>query len=380
MEQNMAVLMTPPKVQFLDDNGDPLSGGKVYAYSAGTSTPKDTYTDAGAGTPNANPVILDSAGRADIWLSGSYKIVLKTSADVTISTTDNITSFNASTTTTFLDTAFILQDDGDTSKQAKFDVSAVSSATTATYTLPNASTTLASTTTTQTFTNKTLTSPVITTPTMNVLDSDFTIQDNSDATKQAQFQLSGITTGTTRTYTLPNATGTLADLDTAQTMTNKTLSTGCVLPVKTMRRISHQTYTTSASLATTIPGDDTVPQITEGVQIMTDSLSARTTTARWIIVIDGCGANSAAANNNAMALFVAGGTNAVRTCCTVQQGANEVLGFHMSYEFVPGTTSATALEVRAGASAGTFRMNGNSAGRFYGGTMACTMSVWEVEE
>ncbi len=46
--------------------------------------------------------------------------------------------------------------------------------------------------------------------TITAADSNFTLQDNVDATKQAQFQLSGISTGTTRTFTLPNASGTIA--------------------------------------------------------------------------------------------------------------------------------------------------------------------------
>ena len=77
--------------QELDNNGTPLSGGKIYTYEAGTTTPKATYTDSTGNTANANPVILDSAGRCSIWLGdGGYKFVLKTSADVTISTVDNI--------------------------------------------------------------------------------------------------------------------------------------------------------------------------------------------------------------------------------------------------------------------------------------------------
>lgn len=87
----MATLFPNPKMRFFDANGDPLNGGKIYTYAAGTSTPLDTYTTYAGSTPNANPVILNSEGYADIWLGAAlYKIVVKTSADVTISTTDNI--------------------------------------------------------------------------------------------------------------------------------------------------------------------------------------------------------------------------------------------------------------------------------------------------
>lgn len=93
------VLFTPPYAEFQDDNGNPLNGGKVYTYLAGTLTPQATYTDQGGLTANANPVVLDSSGRASIWLdnSVSYKFVVKTSADVTIRTVDNVTPFNSST-------------------------------------------------------------------------------------------------------------------------------------------------------------------------------------------------------------------------------------------------------------------------------------------
>lgn len=85
--------------QFFDNNGNPLSGGKLYSYEAGTTTPQATYTSASGGTAHANPIVLDSAGRVatgEIWLTAgqNYKFELKTSAEVTLATWDNITGIN----------------------------------------------------------------------------------------------------------------------------------------------------------------------------------------------------------------------------------------------------------------------------------------------
>lgn len=86
-------VMPSPVFTGFDNNGDPLSGGKLYTYAAGTTTPLATYTDVGLLTPNANPIILDSGGRATVFLrSTSYKFVLKTSADVTVWTQDNVSA------------------------------------------------------------------------------------------------------------------------------------------------------------------------------------------------------------------------------------------------------------------------------------------------
>lgn len=100
----MATLFPLPKFQAFDTNGNPLSGGKLYTYSAGTTTPQVTYTDQGGGTPNANPVVLDTRGEADVWLDPAlvYKLVLADSADVTIWTVDQVNKANSSSDWSFL--------------------------------------------------------------------------------------------------------------------------------------------------------------------------------------------------------------------------------------------------------------------------------------
>lgn len=81
--------------QFLDDNGNPLAGGKLFSYLAGTTTPEATYTTSAGNVAHQNPIILDAAGRVpsgEIWLTNGvlYKFVLNTSANVLIATYDNI--------------------------------------------------------------------------------------------------------------------------------------------------------------------------------------------------------------------------------------------------------------------------------------------------
>jgi hypothetical protein len=89
----MTTALSPsPKQQFFTAAGVPLVGGKLYTYAAGTSTPLATYQDSTGTVSNTNPVILDSRGEANVWLtpSDAYKFVLKDSAEVLIWTVDNI--------------------------------------------------------------------------------------------------------------------------------------------------------------------------------------------------------------------------------------------------------------------------------------------------
>ena len=100
----MATYTISPNVkrQLLDNSGDPLSGGKLYTYLAGTTTDATVYQTS-SGTAHANPIVLDSAGRisgsSEIYLEPgqSYKFTLHTSADVLVWTQDNIAAVPPST-------------------------------------------------------------------------------------------------------------------------------------------------------------------------------------------------------------------------------------------------------------------------------------------
>jgi hypothetical protein len=108
----MSYVLAPfPKMQFFDDNGNPLAGGSVNTYAAGTSTPIVTFQDS-IGTPNTNPVVLDSAGRANIWIDSAqaYKFVVSTRDGVQLYTVDNIGNAAAGvvTTVSIMDTLQLL--------------------------------------------------------------------------------------------------------------------------------------------------------------------------------------------------------------------------------------------------------------------------------
>ena len=92
----MATLFTYPKFKVTDSAGVPVVGGKVYTYETGTTTNKATYQDQGEVTANANPVILDANGEANIWLltDGLYTFVIKDSDDNTLATIDDVGDAN----------------------------------------------------------------------------------------------------------------------------------------------------------------------------------------------------------------------------------------------------------------------------------------------
>lgn len=122
----MAVFLSPvggAAAQFFTNTGAVLTGGKLYSYEAGTTTPKVTYTTSAGNVARTNPIILDAAGRVpsggEIWItSAAYKFVLTDSTDVLIATWDNIIGIGAA--------SYQIQNFTGTGSQTVFTLSATS--------------------------------------------------------------------------------------------------------------------------------------------------------------------------------------------------------------------------------------------------------------
>ena len=245
----MAAVMSPIGVgqQFFTNQGVVLSGGLIYTYAAGTTTPQATYTDNTLGTPNANPIVLDSSGRSsnEIWWNGGnyFKFILKDASNNTIATWDNIVGINdvsagstadfvaSGLTPTYVSATSFTVVGNQTSiftpnirlKSVNTGGTIYSSVSSSSYSAPN--------TTVNVVNDSGVLDSGLSAVSYGFLNSVHTamppyvdatpvIQNAADATKLVKIDASGIATATTRTYKTPNYSGTLS-VSTIQTLTDQ---------------------------------------------------------------------------------------------------------------------------------------------------------------
>jgi hypothetical protein len=87
---NVGVITNYPLFHGFYPNGDPLIGGRLYTYQAGTSTPMACYHDAAATQPHQNPIVLDDRGEALIHITSPMLWALKDQDEVQLWVVDNI--------------------------------------------------------------------------------------------------------------------------------------------------------------------------------------------------------------------------------------------------------------------------------------------------
>jgi hypothetical protein len=435
----------------IDADGNPLAGGRLFTFEAGTSTPKATYTTKAGTIANANPVILDANGYADVWLdTGGYKFRLENAAGVLQREADNIdggastgfasqvVSRSSSFSLSVNDRNFVIvctsaitasllpaatAGDGFIAVIVNLSSGNVTIDPDGSETINNASTlviTPGNSATISTDGTEWYAFGYTQTP-VEFIDSTFRITDNSDTSKKLAFEVSGVTTGTTttlsvtnnslslpatgslesrlvlqerltsggntativptnpmasnRTYTLPDVTGTVAVASSGTPTSSTFLRGDNTWALGSIVDRAYSQYTATTGLTAVIPLDNTVPQNTEGTEILTATINVKSTTNRIRARFQGYGYMSVGGSGPSAAMFVNSEASARYAGALVFNTTSNMIA--LEHEFVPGATGNCTVRIRVGAGSGTITMNTYN-GATLGGTFISTLVLEEI--
>ena len=139
----------------------------------------------------------------------------------------------------------------------------------------------------------------------------------------------------------------------------------------------YSAYTTHTALSTQIPQDDTIPQQTEGTEILTVSITPKDAANRLRVRFQGQVGGSQLTFLTA-ALFRDSTADAVASNGIVNHANGYAYMLGLEYEVAAGSTSATTFKIRVGPNAGNLYLNGDSSSRYFGGTALATLIVEEI--
>lgn len=141
---------------------------------------------------------------------------------------------------------------------------------------------------------------------------------------------------------------------------------------------AYETYASNSDLATAIPFDDTIPQKTEGTEIMTNAFTPESASSRIRIRFQGFG-GSGVAGGIAVALFKNDDADALAASVTYIGDAANAETLVLEYEEASSTADARTYKIRVGGPTGTtVRLNGTTAGRLFGGKAISTLTIDEI--
>lgn len=230
-------------------------------------------------------------------------------------------------------------------------------------------------------------------PTIQVLDDDITfiVADGSITTvKLADGVLSADVAGWAK---MADEYVTAAKLAAALNLTGKTLTgnptvtwtgainfSGAVFtpPAGHLIQQVYNAVTTASTLSSTIPFDDTIPQNTEGSEVLTQTITPKSATSILEIQVEIPYYVSSTITAQVVALFQDSTANALAATWAAV-GSNEGYNvLRLTHRMVSGTTSATTFKVRVGTSGGTVTINGQAGSRLLGGVMAARLFIKEI--
>lgn len=148
----------------------------------------------------------------------------------------------------------------------------------------------------------------------------------------------------------------------------------------TVLQVVNTSVTAYSSSSTTMPYDDTIPQNTEGFEILSVSITPKSATNKLKITVS---ANLSTSTTGGvgigMALFQDSNASAIASSISTLYTIGAVLTIPLVYYMTAGTTASTTFKVRAGCNTGSTYLNGTNASRFHGGIAVSSITIEEIQ-
>jgi hypothetical protein len=137
-------------------------------------------------------------------------------------------------------------------------------------------------------------------------------------------------------------------------------------------------YTSYSTIGTIIPADDSIPQSTEGVEVVTAAITPKKASSKIRVRFTGMGTTNTAVGALTVALFKDSDTDALAASLATSVVIGSVTPLDVSFEHTAPGVSLTTYKIRVGPSAGNAWLNGNQVNRFFGGASRAVLTIEEI--
>lgn len=322
----MASILFPPGFRVVDDNGNPVSGAKIYVFGAGGTTPYSTYQDSGLSTAHAHPVVCNSGGlpvngsntKCLIYYTGNanIKVRVTTSAGVTLWEFDNFIPYVSAGGTVPVNTGGT---GATTAADARTNLGAAAA-------------------------------------------SDLSTITSTVSTIDGQLTAVG---------------GTLRTLAGKASVSRSELAAG--FGTVLIQRAEVDTETSVVTCNTSIPVDNSIPQNTEGVEVLNGNFTPVSASSFLVLEFEAFGTSNTASNRVIGVAMFQGTTANALAAVPIASDDDNPIALRLWHRMASPGTSTVAFKVRVGiTSSSTFYVNGDTSGtRLLGGIGVARLVVSE---